>query len=497
MLAQYGRALFLGGLLWSCASTDHGPATQLRQLVASKNYDQALGLTDRAKLYTEKQSQLLKLLERGRLHHLRGDGAQSLETFHHARELSDRLYTQSIGKKIESVLVNDRADNYYGEKYERSLIRFYQALGHFVLAREAPPEERQRHLQSARAVLLEWDSLLDDYRGQLAGEAIYKDDLLAKLFGAIVHQSIGGRNEINTARQLYKDAGELLLKNYSAYPSYNQKHREFGENFEQFPQLGLDKVRRDYIAPTPLAQELENYIEKCLQALKKGPGPMRGRVHVLVSESTIRPKQARKIDFPIVLASLPLGITNRRDFASYVSTTLGFSGLAKPTISFELPGIEESANIGGRELLVLSTEKAIVHREPLALAAPLSEIARQSLEYRMAAIKAKTGLRVAGKHLAALGSSYLAYRSALKSGQPDFMATLATVGLYTLASHKIDQSERADLRHWATLPHNIWLASFDLPPGQYTLAVADSGRRRELGELSIEAVQKRFFYAHF
>ena len=496
ILYGFGRALFLA-LLVGCASRVQDTGSKLRQLVQTKRFDQALALTEKAKVYTEKQSGLLKLLEQGHIHHLKGDHQKSLQTLDRARELSERLFTQSISKKIESVVTNDRADNYYGEKYERSLIRFYQALNHFILAQKAEGNERRRHLQSARAVILEWDSLLSDYRGQLAGQAIYKDDMLAKLFGALIHEQMGTRNEIGIARQLYKDAKDLLTKNYSAYPSFNQKSKEFSENFEQFPQLGLDEVRRRFIASTPLAQQLETYIDRRLEHLVQKTDSKRGQLHLLLGESHIHPKRAHKITFPIVLTALPLGISNRKDFVSYVGRTLGLSGGIKPQISFELPALAASSNTHPRHLVLTRPDGTRVHREALALANPLSEIAHQTLESQMALIKTKTGLRVAGKHLAALGSSYLAWRSAVKDGKPDVLATLLSTGAYTLASHKIDQSERADLRHWISLPRNIWMAAVGLPPGEYHLAVETAGQNKHLGNLHVRAGEKAFFFSHF
>ncbi len=496
MVSLYGHILFLI-LLVGCASGARDSASKLRQLVQTKRFEQALLLTEKEKVYNEEQSKLLKLLEQGRIHHLKSDYQKSLQTLDAARELSDQLFTQSISKKIESAVTNDRADNYYGEKYERSLIRFYQALGHFILSQKAQVGERRRHLQAARAVILEWDSLLDDYAKQLAGQAVYKDDMLAKLFGALIHQQMGSRSETGIARQLYRDAKELLLKNYSAYPSFNQKSKQFSENFEQFPQLGVEQVRRRFIAATPLAEQLSSYIDRRLEQLKKRPDPKRGQVHLVLGESTIHPKRAQKITFPIVLTALPFGISNRKDFASYVGRTLGLSGGLKPQISFELPILAASSNTHSRQLVVSLPSGERVRVETLALANPLSEIAHQTLNRQMAAIKTKTGLRVAGKHLAALASSYLAFRAAVKSGKPEILATLLSTGAYTLASHKIDQSERADLRHWVSLPRNIWMGTLDLPPGEYHLAVETAGQSRRLGVLQVHAGEKAFFFSHF
>jgi hypothetical protein len=108
--------------LSGCASNQK-EIIKYRQLVQKKDYKSALELMDSDKIYKDEESHLLKYLELGTLHLYNGEYFQALINFDKAHDLSDKLFTISISKSIAGTLGNSSADNYYGERYERSLIR--------------------------------------------------------------------------------------------------------------------------------------------------------------------------------------------------------------------------------------------------------------------------------------------------------------------------------------------------------------------------------------
>ena len=108
---------------------------------------------------------------------------------------------------------SDSLDHFYGEIYERSLLRFYSALNHYLIYQQGYYEshtkgeknfpkknlsrpERRRHLEAARAMIVEWNTKITEWRNERLGETIYKDDLLAKTFGAFIHRQISGEESI-------------------------------------------------------------------------------------------------------------------------------------------------------------------------------------------------------------------------------------------------------------------------------------------------------------
>ena len=473
----------------------------MRQFVEKGHWKEALDIVKGKEFYPQKNSRLLRLMEKGSVYHLKGEYKHSLKAFDEAQELSEELYTKSVSKKLKSLVVNDKSDNYYGERFERSLIRFYQALNHILLFEQGfyepsilqdkkiskkvlTEKERRRHLSAARSVLLEWQALLESYQYESSGKPVYKKDMMAKVFGAAVHERLEGSNELNTAKQLYKEAKTLLIRNYSAHPSFNKKFEDFKKNFSSFPKLGEKKVKKKFISATSLAKDLESYVDSRLKDLG------RPKVHFLLFDGFIHHKKALAFDFQLNFLSLPLGINDKEDFLSYVRKTLVISAITLPSISFELPSIDFSKNESSPTLMITKKGETF-HTGPFVLIAPLSEMAHQALQDKITLMKVKVGARVAGKHLAALGTSYLAYKKFSKS-MPSLLATSLSAGLYAVANKKIKSSEQADLRCWATLPRNIWMASLPLSPGEYTAFVKKGGFSRELGSFTVQD-NSRFF----
>jgi hypothetical protein len=217
-------------LLTSCATSGRKATEQLTVFVKANDLTNGLQLVKSDKFYPEERSRLLKLVELGTLQNLNHDYYQSLKTFEKAQELSDQLFTISISKKVSSSVLNDNLDNYYGEKYERSMIRFYQVLDHFLLsqngvyeangnipAKTLDAKEKRFHLSAARSVLLEWNSLLENYKMTSGGVATYKDDLLAKIFGGFIHEQIGSVEDRGIALNLYKAGKTLLFRNLNLF----------------------------------------------------------------------------------------------------------------------------------------------------------------------------------------------------------------------------------------------------------------------------------------
>src|SRR5690606_2673265 len=123
---------FLFFLVVSCASHKKN-YKELKNFTEKEDYARAIELIKSDEFYPEERSRLLKYLELGTIFYLKGDYYQAFQNFDLASDLSDKLFTVSVSKKITSTVLSDNLDNYYGEKYERSLIRFYQALVHYKL----------------------------------------------------------------------------------------------------------------------------------------------------------------------------------------------------------------------------------------------------------------------------------------------------------------------------------------------------------------------------
>ena len=104
----------------------------------------------------------------------------------------------------------------------------------------------------------------------------------------------------------------------------------------------------------------------------------------------------------------------------------------------------------------------------MALISPMGEIAKQALEEGAGARNRRIGMRLSTKYVSAIIASYATYaglRQKLGAG----LAKAIAVAQFAMASKMIQESEKADIRYWSTLPNDVRLASFHLPPGQYRL----------------------------
>lgn len=478
-------------LLVSCASLKRNRDAQneLKKLTAQGDFTKAIELVKGDRFFPEERSALLKKLELGTLYYLQGQFYQSLKTFDAAKELSDKLFTESVTKKLAAAITNANQDNYYGEKYERSLLRFYLALVHYNLYESESYEayslfekldngklrekkipqktlslkERRQHLFSARAMILEWDSLLSNYKDAYAGRGIYKIDLIAKIIGAFIHEQIGTRADRNIAKQLYKDAKGVLFKYYNLYPTYNAKFKSFSKNYEKLPKLGKNKIKKNYIVETTHAKELLKFIDIRLKNLKK---KKKHNVKIVLKDGFVAKKLAKRTDFPLPM--MRLGYVSGRETDLFVFTLemLAISSGTKPTISYELPGIEEKKQDEDFFVVVKNFKGKEVKREKIYLINPVSDIAWQNLDEKTSSLNTKIGTRVALKHVAAILAAYKIYKA-----KPDAFGKIAAGLSYAAANKAIAASERVDLRQWTTLPHNMRMGSFYLAPGVYDISI--------------------------
>lgn len=509
-LLLYVVVLFIFG----CATTSVKDVDAYKRLLQERKYTEALQYAKKETFFSGEHSKLLKLLEYGTVHHLMGEYYQSLKYFDEAQELSDRLYTVSISKKAKSFVTNDASDNYYGERYERSLIRFYQALNHYLIFQngtyesfekkiddtktEKVPEkiltdtERRTHLFAARASILNWASTLETYRQETSGETVYKDDLLAKIFGAFIHEQIGSGPDRQIALQLYRDAQKILFRNYNTYAVFNGKHKKFRSDFKKFPSMNTKDVEEKYVSQTTFAKELSTFLDAKIKDLE---GRKKNNVNIVIQQGLVASKRPRKIDFPLEIATRTSSIV--RGQMSMVDFTVHVLSVAKgtrPSITFELPEIEKKGTVFSMSLLVKQGEK-LVKEVPVVIVDPVSEIAYEALDEQIGLTYSKIGARVAAKHAAAIASSYLVYKTALKNGSPSFAAQMMGTLAYAAKNKVIAASEQADLRHWNSLPHNFRFASFSLPTGEYQLELkqvdgAGAPMVRTLSPIKVESDQK-------
>ncbi|TDJ03626.1 MAG: hypothetical protein E2O68_09800 [Deltaproteobacteria bacterium] len=508
----------------------------LRNAHRTGQYDKALEYLKNSDNYQRDESKLLLFLETGLIEHSKGNYQKSIADFEKAREVYKTLYTSSFSKNVQSLIANDNYDHFFGATYERSLIHFFLALNHFLLHQDAKLSKSEKRIElfAARAEILSWDSFLSEQIGEKKGRSVFKNDLLARVFGGFVHESVGTREDLEVALQLYKDAGEILFKNYNAYQVYNGLYKKFVKDFDKLHGFKTEQVRNNYVNETSFQKELKEFLnykvlelskkknkrayKKLVRSLKPSKEILKklkekDNITIILQRGIIPEKVAKVEYFPLgtIMASQRYQQQGLYNFASrdlrigyapyhYRSYGNNYSFGSALAIKFEVPVIRYRPIREKITVNILDFNGKSLGEEKMVLISPMGEIAEQALAEDAPARYRRIGLRLATKYVTAIAASYATYmglRQRLGAG----LAKAIAVGQFAIASNMIQKSEKADIRYWATLPNDIRLASFYLPPGKYRLRanVKEEEKSFLLGKIEVDdsGQMKLFSYRRF
>jgi hypothetical protein len=541
-------------LLVGCGSGGQKALREYRDAYMHGEWDRAAGLLKKSKLEKDKDSRLLWLMEQGRLAYGRGDYPQAIASFTAATELIDAQYTKSISKESSKWIVNEASGEFFGAPYERSWLFYHLAMSHWRYYQEGtlPKEEARRNLFSARAALLAWDSFFQDWQRSTQGKTIYRHDLTAKVVAGEVHEATGERADQQIALQLYKDAWKLLDTVGPSYAAFNSASAEYTQKIsEKLLDGGAFAPVASARSLTPQQEHTRDFLRDKILSLtwRLRPGEIpqvlqqlglskedgakakelkATNVVFVLEEGTIPAKDAEEINLGIqglanlstdpktraqiaqvgsqVMATFAvevLGLTpkNPQNVGTYVATRdLTAVAIHEAAIAFQVPVIPPDKTPEPLWLVVKGSGGTDMLVRSWPLITPLEEVARQSLNEEAGQRILRTGVRVAGKHLAAILASFALYQQLKgKNGENAFLAKMAAMGSYVAATKGIAYSERADTRAWATLPRALRVADASLPPGSYEVSLARKleqnapGETKVLGQIEVAADRKAIF----
>ena len=426
------------------------------ELVRSNDMAAARQLAQSDEFFTDSQSLLVRYLELGTLYYMNGEYYQALQNFDKAKELSDRLYTTSVSKSVASQIVGDGVSDYAGEKYELSLLRFYQSMTHYRLyeqgmyeaytitdkngqTKEVPEKklsesEKRLHFNAARASILDWNSLLTTFTNEAGNEKTFKQDMLAKAWGAEIHDIYGSSGDRQIARQLYRDMDRLLDTLYKDYPAYQGTQ---GKQLKAYAKakgadLFADKAKKE-------------------------------NVKVVLKAGLITPKKAEKINFNIPVETfLASGSGNN------LISCLGYI-LPGQNISFEIPSVAEPPAEKSFTLEITGKNGTVAAKKEMVLTAPVSQTAYKEFQNSRTAIISGKTARLTTKYVAAVIAACAVY----DENSP--WTVLAAYGTFAASSKLIEASEYADVRYWGLLPSAVYQQSARLKKGKYTALLKSKG----------------------
>lgn len=413
---------------------------------------------------------------------------------------------------------------------------------------ELSKQQRRKYLFSARASLLAWDSFFKEINRSSRVNTLYRQDLMAKILAGNIHEVIGKRSELNISLQLYKDALLILEKQGLVYHSFNANFKEYTrevkevvngkgkinktkaikeskhytqtKDFLHFKILSLTKK----IRPSKYSSLLKKYnpSKEVRGKLKNNPN-----ISIVLEQGLISPVEPDNFSFtlksaidnienpttksivngigvPILtyFAMGPLGlgaVSTSGNTRIYTSHNIGNYVTKEAGIEFEMPMVHEVAPIKTYSLQVLDKKSnKEVYKKPLNLIGPLSDIALLAANERAENSYKKVGVKVAIKHLVAILAAYKTYQS-IKETSGELFAKPAAFTQYMLSAKGIKETEKADTRHWTTLPSNILIDEFSLPNGEYTLNLTSKNEvgvdevAKALGTLEVKTQEKTIF----
>jgi len=533
LIKSYFSLILILFLLGACATGGRKDRSELRILIEKGQYNEALKLIDRSKFFKENKSRLLGLMEKGMIYHLKGHYSLSNKWLSEAKNLSQKLYTKSIKAKLKAAVANDNYDLYYGEVYERSTVHLYLALNHYllyqrgtILAFKDQPEkkmtinEKRSSLIAARSEVLAWDSFLSSVKDGRMGKSVFKNDLMAKILGASIHEAIDTSNDRQIALQLYKDAKQLLFKNYNAYPTFNGLDKKFRKNFSKFPKMKKSKIAKNYTQNTPFFLGLDQFLNEKILILTKIIRPRQWKstvrqirpskellkrikkikkmpkLKVIVQSGFVPHKIPVKHYFGLeqalvgvkgktaktiarfghaaltVFAANKLGLVSGSVGQAYAGMQVASVATAMAAISFELPGIKEKPLDRIYTLKVYNEQGSLVHSKEIPVINPMGDIASEAVREHSSWLYTRLGARLATKHITAIATAFLTYN--LLKSKGEFIAKTAAVAEYVLATKLIESSEKADTRFWGSLPNDFRMVDVNLPYGNYQLKMVSS-----------------------
>ena len=494
----------LTSFLSSCASGGKDERLELKHFFETSSYDEGLKHIEKSKFYQSNDEKLLTLMEKGMLLHAKGDWEQSSLVLDEARTLSNLLYTISLSKKAEMGVVNDNLDIYYGEVYERSLLYFYLSLNAILTYQKTNNREE---LFRARAEVLAWNSFLNSIKEDRLGKSVYKNDLLLKIYGAKIHEIVGTYSEQQIALNLYKEAREVIFKNYNTYPSFNHFYNNFKLNFEKLKDLPITVVRKKYISETEHQKNVQDYIDHSIfrlsNATKENVKDLEVAVTLIFEKGIIAEKVAVKsfygLDFlakePLValfvadVLGLMPSVNSYNPGGAFLAIGTASLAINSVGITFELPKILNINSPKKQTLIVSSLEGRVLLSKDIALINPLGDIAEEAIYEASAWTYTRVGIRLVTKHTSAILASFATYKAlggGGRNGADNFLARNAALLQYIGAAKLIEKSEKADTRNWSTLPNEIRLIDLNLLPGTYHLEmVINSTEKLNLGEIIV------------
>ncbi len=428
--------VLLALLLFGCAGKRTLLMEQVRTELRATSTEKALEAYRKGvKPNTERVDELLNL---GLLALEAGKYDDALKALKEADRLAEERLTKSLSREAAALTTSDRVRAYQGTVYDKAMLHYYQALAYLMKGDPNSATVEGRRIASYLEV------------NARESKHSYTNDPFLQWFAGVMYESY---RQYNDAWIAYKRAQTL-------YPFYGMDEPGY-----------LCRATYASLKKVGASEQEAELLERCPD-VDKDYDPNWGRV-VVLCEAGIAPQILEtNIMFPVMkYDQRRFGSDEERErYAQevylrghdyrYEEAQLDyFLRVALPYYPSDYRGTEvQRVSVRGDKLDRLAE-----------FAAPVGRILMQDLSDRMPAITVRAITRAIVK--------YAASKAAEDAGNKDSktLGTILGMGVNLLGA----ATEAADTRSWETLPDRIFVADFQLPPGEHSLQVMYEGSSGE------------------
>lgn len=383
-----------------------------------------------------KNSQVLGLLEKGRLQFLAHDWPASQRSFEKAYQLIEiernkaKIQLSRGVEKLGAVISNDNAISYQVSYYEQSMLHSYQALNYLF------QHDIEGALVEIRRANLVQENALKQYQGEIhsAQEKLYNSGMST--------ESLGGKypsmaDNIGQVKNGFQNAFTFYLSGilYEASGELNDAYIDYKRAIEIYPDnhyLQQDVLR---LASTlGMNDDLDDF-QKRFGTYKPQTLAEHGQVVVLFEQGIVSSKDDISLNLPVHRSNGDIKF-----------------------LSFSLPVYRDNLP-QNRDLVIDSAGEAYESSEIVRI----QSLAAKALQEQLPSLLTRQVLRVLAKEQV---------RQKLSREAGDVGNILASI--YNIAS------EKADTRSWSTLADEVDILRLNLPIGQQTLNVLVNGQQKNI-----------------
>ena len=424
MLKKTFLLFFILSVVLPSCRTYYQRQQEFNRYFTSGRLEEALNTLDSDRKAKKKRTRLIYVLNKGTLHHLLGNYTKSNEYFEEAYILGED-YLKDYMNEALALITNPNVTEYKGEDFELLMIHYYKAMNFIQLGNYDAALVECRRMNNKLNVLNDRFTSNKRYR---------RDAFINNLMG-ILYEASGDHNNAFIA---YRNAYNIYSEDYAEL---------FGVNVPE--QLKTDLLRAAY--NIGFHDQVRFYESKFDITYRHQLSPDNGDL-VLFWKNGLGPvKDEWSLNFHAV--------KGQGGEVIFVNEELGLS------FPFHVPpGQKSSGNIGDLRIVRVAFPKYVERKQvyanarlrfsndshPLHLAQNINAIAFKSLEDRM--------LRELGSALLRLAVRQTT--EALVRRQNNELGAL--LGIFGAAT------ERADTRHWQTLPYSVHYARVSLPEGKHS-----------------------------